>query len=147
MQIRKARFSDCKLYWNWANDPTVRANAFETQPIPWQTHIAWFKEKLDDHNSTLLLLENESEPIGQIRFDHTTDGYFIDFSISTTYRNRGLGILLVSSGINHFKFTQQITFWGEVKQSNKASTKIFEKLGFEKVPPQKRRTILYRLEV
>ena len=108
MRIRKARLSDCKLYWKWANDPIVRANAIEARPIPWQTHIAWFKEKLEDHNATLLLMEIENEPIGQVQFDHTTDGYFIDFSISSTHRNRGLGLLLVSSGIDHIKTSQQI---------------------------------------
>ena len=147
MRIRKARLSDCKLYWKWANDPIVRANAFEARPIPWQTHIVWFKEKLEDHNSTLLLMEIENEPIGQVRFEHTTDGYFIDFSISSTHRNRGLGLVLLSSGINHLKSNQQITFWGEVKLSNRASKNIFEKLGFEKVPKKIKGTILYRLKV
>ena len=147
MQIRKARLSDCKLYWKWANDPIVRVNAFEVQPIPWQTHIAWFKEKLEDHNATLLLMEIENEPIGQVRFDHTTDGYFIDFSISSTHRNRGLGLVLLSSGINHLKNSQQITFWGEVKKSNRASKAIFEKLEFERASPIKKGTILYRLKV
>ena len=146
MRIRKARLSDCKLYWKWANDPIVRANAFEARPIPWQTHIAWFKEKLEDHNSTLLLMEIENEPIGQVRFDHTTDGYFIDFSISSTHRNRGLGLVLLSSGINHLKNSQQITFWGEVKKSNRASKAIFEKLEFERASPIKKGTILYRLK-
>ena len=146
MRIRKARLSDCKLYWKWANDPIVRANAFEARPIPWQTHIAWFKEKLEDHNATLLLMEIENEPIGQVRFDHTTDGYFIDFSISSTHRNRGLGLVLLSSGINHLKNSQQITFWGEVKKSNRASKAIFEKLEFERASPIKKGTILYRLK-
>lgn len=146
MRIRKARLSDCKLYWKWANDPIVRANAFEARPIPWQTHIAWFKEKLEDHNSTLLLMEIENEPIGQVRFEHTTDGYFIDFSISSTHRNRGLGLVLLSSGINHLKNSQQITFWGEVKKSNRASKAIFEKLEFERASPIKKGTILYRLK-
>ena len=147
MRIRKACLSDCKLYWKWANDPIVRANAFEARPIPWQTHIAWFKEKLEDHNATLLLMEIENEPIGQVRFDHTTDGYFIDFSISSTHRNRGLGLVLLSSGINHLKNSQQITFWGEVKKSNRASKAIFEKLEFERASPIKKGTILYRLKV
>jgi len=147
MRIRKARLSDCKLYWKWANDPIVRANAFEARPIPWQTHIVWFKEKLEDHNSTLLLMEIENEPIGQVRFEHTTDGYFIDFSISSTHRNRGLGLVLLSSGINHLKNSQQITFWGEVKKSNRASKAIFEKLEFERASPIKKGTILYRLKV
>mgnify|MGYP001370892942 FL=1 len=147
MRIRKARLSDCKLYWKWANDPIVRANAFEARPIPWQTHIVWFKEKLEDHNSTLLLMEIENEPIGQVRFEHTTDGYFIDFSISSTHRNRGLGLILLSSGINHLKNSQQITFWGEVKKSNRASKAIFEKLEFERASPIKKGTILYRLKV
>ena len=147
MRIRKALLSDCKLYWKWANDPIVRANAFESRPIPWKTHIAWFKEKLEDHNSTLLLMESENESIGQVRFDHTTDGCFIDFSISAAHRNRGLGLLLVSSGINHLKNSQQITFWGEVKQSNRASKRIFEKLGFERLPSKMKGTILYRLKV
>ena len=146
MRIRKARLSDCKLYWKWANDPIVRANAFEARPIPWQTHIVWFKEKLEDHNSTLLLMEIENEPIGQVRFEHTTDGYFIDFSISSTHRNRGLGLVLLSSGINHLKNSQQITFWGEVKKSNRASKAIFEKLEFERASPIKKGTILYRLK-
>ena len=146
MRIRKARLSDCKLYWKWANDPIVRATAFEARPIPWQTHIVWFKEKLEDHNSTLLLMEIENEPIGQVRFEHTTDGYFIDFSISSTHRNRGLGLVLLSSGINHLKNSQQITFWGEVKKSNRASKAIFEKLEFERASPIKKGTILYRLK-
>jgi len=147
MRIRKARLSDCKLYWKWANDPIVRANAFEARPIPWQTHIAWFKEKLEDHNATLLLMEIENEPIGQVRFDYTPDGYFIDFSISSTHRNQGLGLVLLSSGINHLETSQQITFWGEVKKSNSASKAIFEKLEFERVSPIKKGTILYRLRV
>ena len=147
MRIRKARLSDCKLYWKWANDPIVRANAFEARPIPWQTHIAWFKEKLEDHNATLLLMEIENEPIGQVRFDYTPDGYFIDFSISSTHRNRGLGLVLLSSGINHLKNSQQITFWGEVKKSNRASKAIFEKLEFKRASPIKKGTILYRLKV
>jgi len=147
MQIRKARLADSKLYWKWANDPFVRAGAFESKHIPWQTHIAWFKEKLKDHNSTLLIMENENEPIGQVRFDHTAAGYFIDFSISNTQRNRGFGLLLLSSGIDQLRNGRQITFWGEVKQSNKASKRIFEKLGFEQVLPNKKGTILYCLKV
>tara|TARA_Y100000588_G_scaffold227176_1_gene240998 strand:+ start:12772 stop:13050 length:279 start_codon:yes stop_codon:yes gene_type:complete len=92
-------------------------------------------------------MEIENEPIGQVRFDHTTDGYFIDFSISATHRHRGLGLLLLTSGINHLKTSQQTTFWGEVKESNEASKRIFEKLEFDRVSPLKKGTILYRLQV
>ena len=44
LRMRRARESDCRLLWEWANEPGVRASAFSQRAIGWEDIRAGFME-------------------------------------------------------------------------------------------------------
>jgi UDP-2,4-diacetamido-2,4,6-trideoxy-beta-L-altropyranose hydrolase len=135
LSIRLAEAEDCKLLWEWANDPVVRASAFSSETIPWEEHLAWFRGKLNDPECRILVaLDASAVPVGQIRFNKR-GGSEADVDITVDSRLRGLGYasLLIGLGAN-WAFTE----WGLmqlnafVKPQNVASAKAFERAGFQR---------------
>ncbi|MDE7185188.1 MAG: GNAT family N-acetyltransferase, partial [Lachnospiraceae bacterium] len=46
--LRKVKPCDMDLLFRWANDETVRANAFHTEKIPYENHVQWFEKMMAD---------------------------------------------------------------------------------------------------
>ncbi|MBK8136736.1 MAG: UDP-2,4-diacetamido-2,4,6-trideoxy-beta-L-altropyranose hydrolase [Chloroflexi bacterium] len=68
--LRRALYSDAQMLWNWVNDPHVRQMSFESNPISWETHLAWLNSSLEQSNRAVLIgYTMNNEPIGQIRLD------------------------------------------------------------------------------
>ena len=140
LHLRPACESDSRLLWEWANDPQVRSASFSSEPIPWETHVAWFARKLKQHNCFIWIAEDdEQNPVGQIRLDTRADGESeVDVSISNRWRGQRLGVQLVrmaaQSALNGEGRTRLHAF---VKLSNVASLKAFEKGGFMRVGVEK----------
>jgi len=133
--LREATYNDIKLYFDWANDPLVRKNAINQNPIDWENHQSWFERKVTDKNTALFILEYKNTPIGQIRFDINLKKIaYIDYSISTTFRGKGIGAYIISMGIQKCsKKTKDIqAYQALVKPSNIASCIVFEKNDFQK---------------
>jgi RimJ/RimL family protein N-acetyltransferase len=85
------------MIWNWANDPTVRANAFDSEPILWETHVRWYRSRLDSPGTRFWILEDGGEPVGQIRYDRDDSGNAaeISYSIASKHRGKGYGSALL----------------------------------------------------
>jgi len=131
MKIRDANFSDAELLFTWVNDYDVRQNSFNQNSILWENHLKWFNKKILDNNVKIFILELDSLPVGQIRYELTEDNkWIIDYSISKNYRGRGLGKQIISMTIALFK---NGVFYGQVKSNNIASKKAFESNGFTKL--------------
>jgi hypothetical protein len=148
--IRSASSADSEFYWHWVNDQDVRQSAFNSEPISWEDHQEWFKNKLNDPSSTLFLAESQFGPIGQVRFEKSGDHFVIDYSIGRQFRGLGLGERLLTKGIESFKNTQGFTLVGEVKEGNQASMKIFQNLGFREIshsPQLKKKTRRFQLQL
>lgn len=132
-KIRTAAPEDCRLLWEWANDPAVRAGAFSSDPIPWERHLDWFKGKQADPNCTLyILMDGQGHPLGQVRFDRQPDGSAeTDISIARDYRGRGMGTQALGLACESFresgKARRIVAF---IKPENAPSLKAFEKAGF-----------------
>lgn len=129
---RKATIADCSLYWYWANDPEVRNNAFNANPIPWKEHQNWFETRLINSNNILLIFESQYGPVGQIRLDgEKATQKTISYSVARQFRGKGVGKKIISEVIiAHPPFAN--SYLAEVKKTNKASVNIFDKLGFKK---------------
>ncbi|MFZ1395918.1 MAG: UDP-2,4-diacetamido-2,4,6-trideoxy-beta-L-altropyranose hydrolase, partial [Candidatus Promineifilaceae bacterium] len=132
LSLRPALPEDSKLYWHWANDHQVRDNAFHSDPIPWDDHQRWFKNKLKSQRARLWLLYRAGEPIGQIRYDLTeNDAAEISFSVASEGRGQGAGTRLLQY-TRHLACAalgvRKVT--GFVLQENQASSRAFEKAGF-----------------
>lgn len=131
LNLRKATSKDAELLFKWANDHAVRNNAVHQEPIIWDNHLAWYTNKLEDLKTIIYILEKEQSPVGQIRFDKI-DAYFeIDYSINSDFRKQGMGSHLMRLGIKALRqeFPNSVVL-AKVKETNPASIRIFEKLGF-----------------
>ena len=133
IHLRPANKEDIIIYYNWANDPAVRQNAVNTSTISWETHQTWFARKLRDVNSRLFVLEADSLPVGQIRFDRVGDEACIDYSIDSIVRGRGWGSRLVALGANLRQQIEPVRLRAEVKAGNEASSAVFLRAGFTEI--------------
>ncbi|MBT4034598.1 MAG: UDP-2,4-diacetamido-2,4,6-trideoxy-beta-L-altropyranose hydrolase [Candidatus Marinimicrobia bacterium] len=133
LTIRKAVQGDSLLYWCWANDSKVRENAFHGNTIALDTHKKWFNHKLNDPMSTMLLIESTIGPVGQVRFEQEGSQYLISYSLGFQFRGQGLGAVILRMAFNYLKGKKAFMLIAEVKQSNRISCRIFEKLGFKNI--------------
>lgn len=134
VNIRKAKIEDFEIYFRWANDSDVRANAINPDQITLENHINWFKSKIISKYSYLYLIEINNSPIGQIRFDYSDKYYVIDYSVDRNHRGKGFGRLIIKIGIEklleELSTDQNLKLLALVKEDNIASSKVFEKLNF-----------------
>jgi len=133
VQLRRATESDCRLLWEWANEPSVRASAFSQQAIGWEEHSAWFREKLADESCMILIGElGDGRPIGQVRINRQSNQEAeIDVSVVRDFRGTGYGSLLLESALRGaFDSTSITKVHAFIRPENLASVRAFEKAGF-----------------
>lgn len=130
VNLRDADMDDCELLFSWANDPSVRMNAINTNPIEWDGHIDWFKKILSGGNSKIFILERSGIPAGQVRFDLNDNQYIIDYSVDKGSRGKGLGKLILERGIDRIG---KASFKAVVKTENISSVAIFKSLNFREI--------------
>jgi len=133
--LRPAKEEDCRLLFEWANDPEVRASSFSPDPVTWENHQEWFRKKCADANCFIFLgIDRNENPVGQVRFD--IEGKFanVDVHIAPSMRRQGVGPALIDAGIVRlFSRTGVSEVHAHIKVSNEASMRAFTKAGFEKV--------------
>lgn len=131
--LRKAVESDLETTFRWANDEEVRKNSFHSEMISLEEHTRWFLGKIKDSDTDYFIYGTKEVAIGQVRLDYHGTGGVISYSIDQAYRRQGHGdrmLRLVEKEVKEHR--KNITFLeAEVKQSNSASKKRFEKLGYE----------------
>ena len=129
--LRPVRASDLMTTFHWANDAELRAQSFNTDPIPLEKHSAWFNSKMNDPSTILYIFEYKNIPIGQIRFDVGSEAA-ISYSVDRTFRGRSWGQCMLQNAIIAFQneWKGPIKIVGYTKQGNVSSNAIFKKLGF-----------------
>lgn len=133
--LRPVTPDDRELLWQWANDPQVRNASFSSEPIPWETHVAWFNEKISSPSTEMFIAEDErGSPVGQIRFDLCPDGdWEVDVSVAQPMRGHGFASDLIGRGVDLLRKTDRASrVHAFVKPSNLASVKAFERSGFKR---------------
>ena len=128
LTYRIARHEDVKLIFDWANEPEVRENALNSQPIKWEDHLNWFNKVVRRPDKTILIFCNGKLPVGQVRIEKIGNEWKIDYSVSRNNRGKGIGKRMIDELISIYP---NRTLYGEVKVGNTASKRVFEKCGFE----------------
>jgi len=133
LQLREATKNDVDLTFQWASDANIRKYSFQQEAITQEMHHAWFNSKINDPDCLYLLLENDSEVIGSIRYDINKENealisYLIDFK----HHGHGYGnaILSLSWRVVTKKYPTLKQLVGFVVPENIASRKIFERQGY-----------------
>ena len=88
--LRKATELDVMLIFQWANDPEVRRNSFQTKQIPLEDHKKWYASKLKSKSTLFYILMDKETPVGQIRLELESDSACVNYSISEAFRGKGL---------------------------------------------------------
>lgn len=89
--FRNAVESDSEIVYKLSNDPTVRQNSINTQPIGWEEHQQWFTKKVaQDDYRFYLVFDKKNSFIGQIRFELMDGSAVTSISISSEFRGKGL---------------------------------------------------------
>lgn len=133
LKARRATLDDARQLWEWVNDPEVRASAFNTAPIPWEGHLAWFTRRLADPDCVIaLILDGSGTPVGQVRFEGEGSTATVDISVSPAMRGRGYATAVLRLGLGlvfEDPRWQSVQAW--VKTSNTASQRTFARAGFQ----------------
>jgi len=138
LRLRPLRSDDRRLLWEWANDPEVRSASFSTEAIPWETHVAWFDEKLraaQNSKSTDVIFiaeDEESNALGQIRLGTRVDGdWEVDVSVAKPMRGLRLGTELIERSLQEiYSSYGTARVHALIKPESIASLKSFERAGF-----------------
>lgn len=133
LRFRQATVGDCRLIFDWANDPDTRANSAVTEPIEWDGHVEWFEHKLADPNAEIWIVENgEGMPLGQVRFDVGGDEAEIGIMVAAEHRGSGLGTQVIEQATREFLARRAgVTVIAHVRHHNEASQRAFVKAGYQ----------------
>ena len=133
LSARKALESDLQRFFDWRNDPAVVAASFTQGEIAMQDHETWFLRKLASDDCGMYIVEHDSTPAAQVRFDIEGSSATINYSLDAAFRGRGLATAIVGEAITAFRaeFGDVETIIAFVKPDNIASCRVFEKLDFE----------------
>ncbi len=131
--LRRALAQDCRLIWDWANDPELRAASFSTEHIPWENHVHWYTAKLADPNCFLFIgVDGTATPIGLIRFEQNGREGLVSVAVSPSARGRGYGSALIIRGVEQFFIESKAEIINAyIKPDNPRSLRSFEKAGFK----------------
>lgn len=130
LTLRRMRVEDKNLTFEWANDPIVRGNSFNTNSIPFEIHSSWFDKKLTEKNSWYYIGELNEVAVGLIRFDLKEDKLIIGITIDNRYRGQRLSSKLLTKACILASQQTDFPIVAYIKKENIASIKSFEKAGF-----------------
>ncbi|MCX6762607.1 MAG: GNAT family N-acetyltransferase [Candidatus Moranbacteria bacterium] len=134
-KIRRVEKKDVERIWEIRNHPLVRKCSGSSEIIDLERHKNWFHDKyFENKNNFCYVLSNGINLAGYCRFDYSEEGkaQIVSIAIDPENQSRGLGTQLLSQSLKKLKDKQNISVLAEVKKNNIASTKLFEKNGFEK---------------
>ena len=127
--LRPASFRDIENVFLLSNDTEVRKNSIHERKISWKEHVSWFNETLSNKKCMFFIAETEDEQcIGQIRFSIKGKECIVSISISEQFRGRHFGSKVLRKAMDS---VSQQTYFAYIKESNIASQKMFERIGFQ----------------
>lgn len=134
LSFRKATLSDSKLYFDWANDVSVREQSYNSDAIDFESHTKWFQSKVEDESCTLFLFQNEEKiNVGQIRIQKINEvEVLIGISIAAEHRGKGFAKEMLLLASDYFlENNKGYLINAYIKEQNVSSKQAFEKAGFE----------------
>ncbi|WP_084696246.1 UDP-2,4-diacetamido-2,4,6-trideoxy-beta-L-altropyranose hydrolase [Salisaeta longa] len=131
LTLRPVEDSDCRRLWEWANDPEVRRQSYNTGEIPWEDHKEWFRRKRASDDCTIYIAEFGGDPVGQIRFDVEDERSVVDVHVDPDQHGKGFGTKIIKEGTGKFLDLSDLNqVHAYIKIDNIASCRAFEKAGY-----------------
>ncbi|MDD4136280.1 MAG: UDP-2,4-diacetamido-2,4,6-trideoxy-beta-L-altropyranose hydrolase [Methanoregula sp.] len=130
--LRRAAISDCRMIWQWINDPPVRAVSFSPGPISLERHREWFSSALVNPDLVYYIaVDREGTPFGQARFLVESGEATISMLVGPGHRGKSLGSALIRDATEtFFRETGIGTVKAFIKTGNEVSRKAFARAGY-----------------
>ena len=135
INIRCKPINDEDIYevFTWRNDLASREMSLNTDIISWEEHLNWYRhvQASKEYIGYIGNLNHQKIGVVFMKIDNTIAK--ISINLNPSHRGKGLGsILLKSSMLKAEKsFPKLRKFSAEIKNTNAASIKIFDKNGFK----------------
>lgn len=123
--LRPTTMDDAHDVLAWRNDPQTREASIHTEEIDTDTHIAWFRNVIDDENRNLYIAMMGDEKVGSIRADLTDGVYELSWMVAPSCRGQGIGKKLLLGVME----VLEGRFRAVIKKDNIASMRIAETAG------------------
>jgi RimJ/RimL family protein N-acetyltransferase len=116
----------------WRNDPVTRQFSFDERAVAAEDHSVWFRAKLHDPESVLLIAEDGGVPVAQVRLDRLDHELAeIHIAVAPESRGRGVATQAVQLAVRDAASLLGVTrILARVKPANEASLRLFERAGF-----------------
>ena len=132
--IRQACMDDVGLYFDWVNEPSVRANSINESLVSWEDHDKWFMSCLNSPRVYMWVAEVWGIPVAQVRLQPLGQEWALDFSVDVAFRGRGWASEVIRQVLSELPESVAKRVVAEVKPRNQASMVSLTRAGFERLP-------------
>ena len=132
LKLRNVEPCDINDLFKWRNHSDIRKYSFNTEPILWDEHEKWFKNKIRDSGTTIYMACHGAEKISTIRFEDKNEVIKVSVMLNPDFIGKGLGAKIIRLGIEKFVKEKRPDkpLIAEIKKDNIHSIKAFQKAGF-----------------
>ena len=140
--VRRATLDDSFDVLIWRNDPLAITMSINQSSVSDEEHAKWFPQTLNSDQCVHLLgevtdVDGGIRKIGVCRFDRKANNQWrISINLNPAFRGQGLSKPFLRQSIAFWADItkpQRVTLVAEVRETNVASVKIFERNGFKSV--------------
>ncbi len=130
--FRPVTYADANTLFDWVNSLDSRAVSLQsTEPVPWQHHMSWLNERLEDPDTAMWIAEENNSPLGQVRLQCGEHGLEVSIFVATNARQRGLGRYMLKQARDRAaERWPNRALVARVKPDNGASLRLFESAGY-----------------
>ncbi len=135
VRIVAAVQEDERFYWEVNNDEGVRAQSLRPEPIPFESHQAWFRARVGEHTSRLYVVYCGEDRCGVSRLDASdvAGQMWISLAIDRAFRGRGLASTIITLTAACASALGASMVRAHVRPTNVASARAFARAGFNEV--------------
>ncbi len=148
LSLRKATQEDAKMLFEWKNEALTRKNSFSSEPVPWESHIAWFEKKLKDENCLFYIMCENGADVGtfRIEIDPETATGLMHVTVDKDCRGNHTVQRILAVVEEEVKGLSLKYLLAEVKPHNIASQKALDKNNYH-VLERTEEEIIYRKQI
>lgn len=131
LTIRNANWDDCQFIYDLANDDSVRENSITAEPIPWESHVNWFKGKLNS-NDLFHIYEFNNRAIGYVRIEDKNPETIISIALSNSMRGKKMAPTMIACSSDFYLsiLGNDAQILAYIWDKNPASAVSFERAGY-----------------
>jgi len=131
-RVRRLDVQDLPVVLSWRNHPSVRSFMFSQHEITLEEHRAWFERASADPARRLLIVEDETGPLGFVQFSDVAENGIADWGFyACPGAPKGTGRRLGTAALDYaFAELGLHKVCGQAITTNEASIRMHRGLGF-----------------